>query len=153
MEDTGKERLKLTEIYTLVGGTNTLERIVDVFYNKIDKDDILRDMFPQDLEEARKRQLLYFEQIFGGPANYTRVRGRPEMRKRHLPFAIGVPERDRWVKLMMESWDEVGITEEHKVYSTIQFFFDTFATKMINKWPEAKQRLFKEISTIGQPDV
>jgi hemoglobin len=49
---------------------------------------------------------------FGGPTDYVDERGHPRLRGRHMPFAIGEAERDRWVEMMAEAMGEVGIGGE-----------------------------------------
>ena len=38
---------------------------------------------------------------------YLEKRGHPRLRARHMPFRIGIAERDRWVLLMGEATEEV----------------------------------------------
>jgi hemoglobin len=49
---------------------------------------------------------------FGGPQTYLEERGHPRLRGRHMPFSIGLAERDQWLTLMGESVLEIGITQE-----------------------------------------
>lgn len=120
-------------VYEKVGGKVFFEQLVEIFYNKIENDTILRPLFPQSLKEGKKRQFLFLVQFFGGPREYEKIRGYPKLRKRHLPFSIGIKERNQWVKLMMESLEENGISEEHELRSIFKEYFELTATKMINK--------------------
>ena len=43
---------------------------------------------------------LYLGEWLGGPKLYSRDRGHPRLRMRHLPFAIGDSERDAWLVCM-----------------------------------------------------
>mgnify|MGYP001812037631 CR=1 FL=1 len=56
---------------------------------------------------ARLRDFLLFR--FGGVPRYIEERGHPRLRMRHVPFAIGEPERDRWLKLMEEAVRETEV--------------------------------------------
>lgn len=74
------------------------------------QDDLLRPLYPPDDwdgAEEKLRDFLIFR--FGGPQRYLEKRGHPRLRRRHLPFAIGIPERDRWLQLMGESLDEAEV--------------------------------------------
>ncbi|MBZ0187660.1 MAG: hypothetical protein K8F91_15545 [Candidatus Obscuribacterales bacterium] len=53
------------------------------------------------------------------------------MRGRHLPFSIGIAERDAWVRIMGKALDAVPELDEHK--PALSEFFSDFATFMINK--------------------
>ena len=123
----------LHRVYDLVGGDKFFIELADVFYNKIDNDDLLRGMFPTSLEEAKKWNYLFLRKIFGGPDEYVTERGHPMMRKRHFPFKIGLKERNRWYDLMIESIKELGIAPDHPAYPIMQKYFDHMATKMINQ--------------------
>ena len=124
---------RIQSVYVLVGGDKFFKDLVDNFYAKIDEDDLLRYMFPQSLDKAKQWNYLFLRKIFGGPDDYVSQRGHPRMRKRHLPFKIGIKERNRWLSLMLEALDDLGITEEHEARSIMQKYFDFMATKMINQ--------------------
>ena len=42
-------------------------------------------------------------QYWGGPTTYSDDRGHPRLRMRHAPFAIGVAERDAWLRHMRDA--------------------------------------------------
>jgi len=81
--------------------------LVSAFYQGVKKDDLIGPMYPQDDwegAEQRMRDFLIFR--FGGPQRYIEERGHPRLRMRHMPFAIGEAERDRWLALMEQAFDE-----------------------------------------------
>ena len=45
----------------------------------------------------------------GGPPLYTDKYGHPMLRARHLPFPIGIAERDQWMACMMQAMHEQGV--------------------------------------------
>ena len=45
----------------------------------------------------------------GGPPLYVEHFGHPRLRLRHLPFLIGIQERDEWLWCMRRALDEMGI--------------------------------------------
>jgi hemoglobin len=45
----------------------------------------------------------------GGPDLYIQRFGHPRLRARHLPFAIGIAERDQWLACMAEAMAEQQI--------------------------------------------
>ncbi len=120
-------------LWEWIGGEETIEKLVDIFYSKIEQDKILRPLFPQSLEQGKHWQKLFLIQRFGGPRLYEKERGAPMLRKRHQPFPIGPIERNQWVKLMKESLDEVGIDSNHQARPYLDVYFELVATKMINK--------------------
>ena len=89
---------ELTSLYERAGGTPFFERLVDRFYAGVEADPLLRAVYPEaDLAPARHRLTLFLIQYWGGPTTYDEERGHPRLRMRHAPFAIGPPERDRWL--------------------------------------------------------
>ncbi len=119
-------------LYEIVGGDETFQRLVDDFYARIEQDDALRAMFPDDLEPGKKWQFLFLTQYFGGPARYAQERGHPRLRMRHHPFPIDQDARDRWTGHMLAAIDAVGIQEPAR--STMREYFERGATFMINQY-------------------
>ena len=92
-------------------GDDLFRRLVAAFYRRVGADPLLRPMFPADLEASRERQYLFLIQYFGGPRTYSDLYGHPRLRMRHLPFPIGLPERNAWLNNMLEAIDEVAAPE------------------------------------------
>lgn len=117
-------------IYELAGGDAPFRRMVDGFYDRIERDPLLRPMFPADLAPGREHQFLFITQYFGGPPRYQELRGHPRLRMRHNPFPIGQQARDAWVAHMLAALDEAGFPEE--VRPAMREYFERAATFMIN---------------------
>ena len=117
-------------IYDFAGGDPTFRQLVDVFYAKVEADDLLRTLFPDDLEPGKNWQFLFLTQYFGGPRRYADERGHPRLRMRHMPFAIDRNARERWLHYMLEAVDEVGIDEPAR--SMMRSYFERASEMMIN---------------------
>jgi hemoglobin len=89
-------------LYEAAGGLPFFEALVDHFYDGVAADPDLLALYPHpdDLAPARRRLTLFLAQYWGGPTTYSDERGHPRLRARHLPFAIGDAERDRWLRHM-----------------------------------------------------
>lgn len=98
--------------FVRIGGRPVVERIVEEFYDRIEVDPVLRDMFPEDLEEARAKQRAFLEEWLGGEPRYSSAHGHPMLRRRHLPFAIGRREAGRWLRLMTEALNACEVDPE-----------------------------------------
>ena len=81
-------------LYELVGGDATFQKLVDIFYAHIEADEVLRPLFPSNLEPGKHGQFLFLAQFFGGPPRYSQERGHPRLRMRHMPFQIDRQARD-----------------------------------------------------------
>ena len=85
-------------LYQGAGGTPFFEELVARFYRGVAADPLLRAVYPdEDLGPAQRRLTLFLIQYWGGPGTYNDERGHPRLRMRHVPFAIGPAERDRWL--------------------------------------------------------
>jgi hemoglobin len=89
-----------TTLYQRVGGTPWFSALVAHFYAAVETDPVLRPLYPEDLEGPRERLTGFLIQYWGGPADYSALRGHPRLRMRHFPFPIGIAERDAWYRLM-----------------------------------------------------
>lgn len=64
--------------YDAVGGHETFVKLIDVFYDGVATDPLLRPMYPEeDLGPAKRRFLMFLEQYWGGPTTYGEERGHP----------------------------------------------------------------------------
>lgn len=119
-------------VFEAAGGEPAFRRLVDIFYAKVEQDDVLRAIFPDDIEAGKRWQYLFLMQYWGGPQQYGAERGHPRLRMRHSYFAITPAARDAWVRCMLEAVDEAGIPEPAR--SMMREYFDKAATFMINRY-------------------
>ncbi len=96
--------------YDEVGGHETFVRLVDVFYDGVAADEVLRPLYPEaDLGPARERLRMFLEQYWGGPTTYSEQRGHPRLRMRHAPFKVNPDARDRWLAHMRVAVDSLDL--------------------------------------------
>ena len=118
-------------VYESIGGQATFDSLVERFYEGVVHDPVLRPMYPEHLDESRRHLSLFLAQFFGGPGTYSEERGHPRLRMRHLPFAIGLAERDAWVKHMTAALE--ATVADPATRQTMQDYFDNAATFLINR--------------------
>ena len=118
--------------YDEVGGHDTFNALVSRFYELVREDEILRPLYPEeDLEAAEVRLRMFLEQYWGGPRTYSDQRGHPRLRMRHMHFAIGERERDRWLELMAAAMDETAVPNEARLW--LEPFFAQVADFLRNR--------------------
>lgn len=101
--------------YDAVGGEPTFRRIVARFYELVAVDEILRPLYPEeDLGPAEERLRLFLIQQWGGPAQYSQLRGSPQLGARHMRFRIARPHRDAWLRAMRIAVDEAELAPAHR---------------------------------------
>lgn len=125
-------QLRRATIYEAAGGEPTFRALVDRFYAGVAGDPVLRPVYPEeDLRDAADRLRLFLIQYWGGPDTYNQVRGHPRLRLRHMPFAIGQPERDAWLKHMRAAVESLDL--ERGVRKALLDYFEAASTAMINR--------------------
>ena len=100
--------------YQHLGGSEVMRRLVDRIYDHMDVDPDhygVRKLHPADLSESRNKLCWFLCGWTGGPPEYTDRFGHPFLRRRHMPFAIGEAERDRWMTCMMRAMQDTGVEE------------------------------------------
>ncbi len=111
--------------YGRLGGDTAVRRVVDHFYNLMDRDPDyygIRKLHPQDLTESRNKMYWFLSEWTGGPTHYSSRFGPPFLRRRHLPFAIGVSERDQWIACMLQAMQEVDLEAGLQAELEMAFF-------------------------------
>ena len=115
-------------------GEEGFDRLTKAFYDQVPTDDVLGPMYPADqIEAARIRLRDFLVGRFGGPQRYIEQRGHPRLRMRHMPFAIDVRARNRWMQLMSKAVVEARIPTA--VAGPLLHYFAQTATFMINRHP------------------
>ena len=92
-----------------VGGEAAVRALVDRFYDLMDLDAAyteLRALHPSRLEGSRDKLFWFLCGWLGGPQHYTDRFGHPMLRARHLPYRIGIRERDQWLACMQQAMRE-----------------------------------------------
>ena len=102
-------------VYDNIGGIDKIDELVDRFYDVMDIDQdlkVLRDVHGASLTSARDKLYWYLCGYFGGPQHYIERFGHPRLRARHLPYSIGIKERDQWLLCMARAMQDIGYPEE-----------------------------------------
>ena len=114
-------------LYERLGGDAPVRALVDRFYDLMDLEPgyaDLRRVHGSELAGARDKLHWFLSGWLGGPDLYIERFGHPRLRARHLPFAIGVRERDQWLACMNQAMVEFGVDEKLRV-RLLQAFFQT----------------------------
>jgi hemoglobin len=118
-EDSGKTP------YELLGGETAVRELVDRFYDLMELEPGyagIRKLHPPTLDASRDKLFWFLSGWLGGPPIYAEKIGHPMLRARHLPFAIGIDERDQWLRCMSQAMDEVGVPPDLQRQLATSFF-------------------------------
>lgn len=122
-------------MFDRVGGAPFFEALTQRFYAGVAADPILAAVYPTDdpvaFEAARTALRDFLIQYWGGPTTYSDAKGHPRLRMRHAPFAIGIAERDAWMRVMGEAVRAGGLSglDETQMLG----YFEMASTHMINQ--------------------
>ena len=95
-----------------MGGEPGVRALVDRFYDLMDLELAfagIRALHPATLDGSRDKLHWFLCGWLGGPNHYIDRFGHPRLRARHLPYAIGIAERDQWLACMARAMDEQAV--------------------------------------------
>ncbi len=101
-------------LYDWVKGRPAIARLIDCFYDRVERDDLLSPFFPGGVSaEHREHVTTWWCEVFGGPADYTeRLGGYPAMLAHHRNLAITAEQRFRFASLMSLAADDAGLPDD-----------------------------------------
>ena len=124
--------------YDWLGGEARVRELTTRFYDLMDlegKYAELRAAHGDSLSESRERLFMFLSGWLGGPPLYMQTHGHPKLRARHLPFKIGVTERNQWVACMAQAMREIRVPDD--LYQRLLESFYNTAEWMRNQ-PDAQ---------------
>ena len=115
MSDSDLSPAAVATPFEWIGGEATLRQLVDRFYDLMDLEPAyagIRKLHPPTLDDSRDKLFWFLSGWLGGPPLFAQKKGHPMLRARHLPYAIGIDERDQWLKCMSQAMEEEGVDPE-----------------------------------------
>ncbi len=92
--------------YERLGGETAVRQLCVDFYHIMEntpQTQLLRKMHPDDIKISEDKLYLFLSGWLGGPQLYVEKYGHPRLRGRHMPFSIGIEERDQWLYCMAQA--------------------------------------------------
>ncbi|MEW8660644.1 MAG: group II truncated hemoglobin [Candidatus Thiodiazotropha endolucinida] len=134
--------------YERIGGEAAVRELVDRFYNLMDQQQEakkIRDLHAKSLKISREKLFLFLSGWLGGPDLYIQKYGHPRLRARHLPFSIGIEERDQWIYCMRKALSAMDL--DAKLQEELNQAFFRTADFMRNRDEEVQDTPFRIISS------
>ena len=112
---------EIPSLYTWAGGQPALEKLTAVFYAKVLKDELLEPVFRHMSPEHSKHVAHFIGQVFGGPPVYTgEDKGsHARMVEHHIGKSLTEVQRRRWISLLLDSADEIGLVDDPEFRSAL----------------------------------
>ncbi|MGY3556320.1 globin domain-containing protein [Williamsia sp. R60] len=97
-------------LFEWAGGAEAFDKLFTRFYELVPQDELLAPLFAGMDAHHAQHVASWVGEVFGGPAEYTAHGGGYEnMLAHHVGKAITPTQRRRWVDLLLDAADEVGL--------------------------------------------
>jgi hemoglobin len=118
-------------IYDWAGGRPAFERWLNAFYDLVEDDDLLAEVFGGRVgEEHRDHVTTWWCEVMGGPSAYTQDHGGYEhMLAKHARLGITAEQRLRFVTLLSRAADDVALPGDPEFRAAIMGYAE-WATRI-----------------------
>jgi hemoglobin len=98
-------------LYEWAGRDAAIRRLIDAFYDRVERDELLSPFFPGGVsEQHRDHVAAWWCEVFGGPARYTdELGGYESMLAHHRGLGITPEQRFRFASLMSLAADDAEL--------------------------------------------
>ena len=113
-------------LYEWAGGREAFDRMIDAFYDRVVRDDLLSQFFPGGVHEEHRRHVAtWWSEVFGGPAAYTEhLGGYERMVSKHELLAITDDQRFRFAALMSRAADDADMPSDPEFRSALVAYLE-----------------------------
>jgi hemoglobin len=113
-------------LHEWAGGDAAFERMINAFYDRVERDDLLSPLFPGGVSEEHRRHVTaWWIEVFGGPAGYTAdLGGYERMLAHHRDLGITAEQRRRFVSLMSVAADDAGLPGDPEFRSALLAYLE-----------------------------
>jgi hemoglobin len=112
-------------LYEWAGGAGAFERLTEAFYERVKRDELLEPVFRGMEADHPKHVAAWLAEVFGGPSRYTEEHGGyPHMLAKHRGLALAEGQRRRWVNLICDAADEVGMPSDPEFRSAFVAYIE-----------------------------
>ena len=107
-------------LYEWLGGIDALNRLSTRFYQHVKDDSLLSPVFAHMGDNHPAHVAAFLAEVLGGPKTYSQQHGgHPHMIQRHLDRHLSQEQRRRWVSLLLETADELGMPDDPEFRSAL----------------------------------
>ena len=115
----------IPSLYEWAGGMPVFEKLTEIFYAKVLKDELLEPVFRYMSGEHQKHVAHFIAEVFGGPQLYSEHEGSHfGMIQKHLGKHLTEKHRQRWVQLLLVSADEISLPDDPEFRSAFVAYIE-----------------------------
>jgi hemoglobin len=113
-------------LYEWAGGHLALQRMIDAFYDRVERDELLSSFFPGGVSrEHRDHVATWWSEVFGGPATYTdQLGGYEAMLAHHRGLNITAEQRFRFASLMSLAADDAELPDDPEFRAALMGYLE-----------------------------
>jgi hemoglobin len=112
-------------LYEWAGGGEALERLTELFYERVRADELLEPVFRGMDAHHPHYVAMWLGEVFGGPPRYTDERGGyPHMLSKHRGLALTEAMRRRWVQLICDAADAAELPSDPEFRSAFLAYIE-----------------------------
>ena len=112
-------------LYEWLGGAEVLNALMVKFYERVSRDELLRPLFGEMPVDHPRHVADFVGEVMGGSQAYTVSRGgHATMLEHHFGRNISEAQRRRWVSLLLDSADEVGLPGDPEFRSALVAYLE-----------------------------
>lgn len=126
-------------LHEWIGGMPAIEKLFEVFYTRVPSDPLLAPVFAEITPAHAKHVAAFVAEVLGGPKAYSDgLGGHPHMIRRHVGRSLTEPQRQRWMQLLLQCADEIGVPADPEFRSALVSYLE-WGTRLavINSQPGA----------------
>jgi truncated hemoglobin YjbI len=121
------------ELYRAIGEADGCRALATAFYAQVERDPVLRPLFPSTFTCAIEEFSAFLVQFLGGEAEATQRRWWVSLRESHNRFAIGQQERDAWLRAMTATLNDETLICDARVRGELLAFFRHSSAHVVNR--------------------
>ena len=113
-------------LYRWAGGAAAMRRLIDCFYDRVERDELLSPFFPDGVgEDHRAHVTAWWAEVLGGPARYSEdLGGYESMLAHHRGLAITPEQRFRFASLLSLAADDAGLPDDPEFRSALVAYIE-----------------------------
>ena len=117
--------LAVPTLFEWAGGMPALERLTTEFYARVPADPLLGPIFAEMDPEHPRHVAHFLAGVFGGPTTYSAEHGgHAALLGHHLRRHLTQEQRQRWMTLLLESADAVGLPSDPEFRSAFVAYLE-----------------------------
>jgi hemoglobin len=112
-------------LYEWAGGLEALNRLTETFYDKVLRDPVVGPVFRTMSPDHPAHVAAFIGEVFGGPKTYSEKHGgHREMVMHHLGKHLTEDQRRRWINLLVDAADAVGLPDDPEFRSAFMAYVE-----------------------------